>query len=127
MSASIESQGPLPDPGPPFRIGERVVFAPITLGPTSKYIEWAELVITDVDPEAETFGFYFASDPERRPSGQGLESICRLTPNFERWRAAWHEAFERTGDERLADKETDALWTFVVAEHPLRGHDLARP
>ena len=126
VSPSIEREDPLPDPGPPFRVGERVVLAPLTLGPTSKYIGRDELVITSVDPEAETFGFYVASDPERRPGGQGWESICRLTPNFIRWRTAWHEAFERSGDERLADEETASLWIRVVAEHPLYGHDIAR-
>ena len=49
----------LPPPGPPFQVGEEVVFFPAEIGPTSNWLRWDFAVIDDIDEDAESFGFHF--------------------------------------------------------------------
>jgi hypothetical protein len=116
---------PLPLQGPPFAVGEVVVFAPLTLGPVSTY-DWRDMVITDVDLEAESFHAYYSDDPERERFGQGFEMIARRTLYFERWLTAWKEAIAHSATDHDAFVKTADLWLYVVAEHPIYGPDVKR-
>ena len=114
----------LPEPGPPFEVGERVAFGPTVLGPTTMWRGMEEAVIVDIDDEAETFGFRFVSEGAGVRHGQGLENIVRVTRSYLAWRTAWEQSFARTGDEATADSEAGDLWLRVLAEHPIHGRDL---
>jgi hypothetical protein len=122
----------LPEPGPPFEVGEHVMFAPMVFATLDDpaWFKWEEAVITRVDPHSESFSFRFVSEPEEGPlvgpHAQGIENIVRITPNYLAWRRAFEEAYARTGDDRAASNETAELWLRVLAEHPIHGHDLER-
>lgn len=116
---------PLPPPGPPFHIGERVAFfpaeiAPAVKGPASVYLDLDEAVIDDIDEKAQSFGFHFVSEPGVRHA-QGFENIVRVNDSYRAWRSAWEAAYARTGSEEGADAEARKLWLRVLAEHPLHG------
>jgi hypothetical protein len=49
----------LPEPGPPFLVGEEIAFFPAEVGPTSRWLAWDFAVIDDVDYIAESCGFHF--------------------------------------------------------------------
>ncbi len=115
----------LPTPGPAFQVGEQVAFFPAVIGPTSPWLRLDFAVIDDIDIAAESFGFHFVGEPGVRHA-QGFENIVRRTPNYEAWRSAWKDAFDRTQDEAIADRDTDALWLRVLAEHPIHGGQLYR-
>ena len=89
----------LPDPGPPFKVGDRVAFGRTVLGPTSMWLKWEEAEILDVNAASETVGFRFVTDADDVRHAQGMETIVRVTPNYRTWRAAWDEAYARAGDE----------------------------
>jgi hypothetical protein len=111
---------PAPEPGPPFEVGERVAFFPAEIGPTSMWLAWDYAVIDDINEAAEDFGFHFVSEPGVRHA-QDFENIARCTPTYEAWRTAWTDAYSRTRDEALADRETEHLRIRVMAEHPIHG------
>jgi hypothetical protein len=115
----------LPEPGPPFLVGEGIAFFPAELGPTSRWLAWDFAVIDDIDYEAETCGFHFVGEPDRRVA-QGMENIVRRIQNYDVWRAAWEAAFARSGDESTADRATHDLRLRVLAEHPIHGPRLGR-
>ena len=114
----------LPEPGPPFRVGERVAFAPGVIGPTRMWLDWEEAVIVDLDDDAETFGFRHVSEPDDARHAQDQENIVRVTPNYRAWRTAWEASYVRTGDEQAADADASELWIKVLAEHPIHGKQL---
>jgi hypothetical protein len=116
----------MPEPGPPFRVGERVAFAPTVIGPTRMWLAWEEAVILRVDQEAVTFEFRHISEPEGARHSQGLENVVRVTDNYRAWRSAWEASFAKSGDEATADRENANLWLRVLAEHPMHGADLPR-
>jgi hypothetical protein len=115
----------LPQPGPPFGVGETVAFFPAELGPTSRWLAWDYAVIYVVDYEAESLGFHFVNEPDRRVA-QGMENVARRTPNYDAWRTAWEVAFTRSRDESVADGATHDLRQRVLAEHPIHGPRLGR-
>jgi hypothetical protein len=122
---SANPNEPLPPPGTPFRIGERVamfpaVIAPRVEGPASVYLDWDEMVIDDVNEEAQSFGFHFVSEPGVRQA-QGFENIVRVDDTYRAWRATWEEAYARTGSTQTADAESRTPWLRVLAGHPLHG------
>jgi hypothetical protein len=117
----------LPEPGPAFRVGDRVAFAPTVIGPTLMWFGWEEAVILDVNEEAQSFGFRHVSEPEGTRHAQGLENVVRVTPNYRTWRSAWEVSYAKSGDEAVADRETEELWLKVLAEHPIHGPDVDRP
>ncbi len=82
----VSVDGRLPEPGPPFRIGDEVAFFPAELDLPSdpSWLGWDFAVIDDVNADAESFGFHFASAPGARHS-QGMENIVRRTPKYETW------------------------------------------
>ena len=102
-----------------------MAFFPAEIGPTSNWLRLDLAVIDDIDEAAESFDFHFVGEPSVRHA-QGFENIVRCTPNYEAWRSAWEDAFERTQDEAIADRETDALWLRVLAEHPIHGCQVYR-
>jgi hypothetical protein len=116
----------LPEPGPPFRIGERVIFAPIVFGPISDYLndDENELEILEVDHEGGSFAYREIADPDGRRFAYGMDEVVRVTPNYVAWRAAWVDVYTRTCNEQTASRETENLWLRVLAEHPIHGHDL---
>jgi len=71
-----------------------------------------------VDHEAETIAFHFVNARDV-PVAQGMENLVRRTPNYAAWRAAWEACFEKTGDEAVADRETQTGWFRVIAEDPV--------
>ncbi len=114
-----------PQPGPPFRIGEHVVMFPAVVapdrpGPGSVYLDWDEMVIDDIDESAESFGFHFVSEPGVR-SGQGFENVVRADETYRSWRSAWLAAWEQTGSEAAANRETEELRLRVMAGQPIYG------
>jgi hypothetical protein len=113
----------LPAPGPPFAIGEHVVFIPAVLGPPSMWLKLDEAVIDDIDEEAESFTFHFVSQPGV-PAAQGLENVARANDTYRAWREAFESALAKSGDEGHADEETGDLWLRVLAEHPIHGPTL---
>ncbi len=129
---SHRQDNPLPEPGPPFEVGEHVMFAPTVFATPDdpRWLKWEEAVITRVNPRSESFSFRFVSEPEEGPlvgpHAQGMENIVRITPNYLACRHAYEEAFARTGDSRAASNETAELWLRVLAEHPIHGLDLER-
>jgi hypothetical protein len=124
MASTTDLDG-LPEPGPPFRVGESIGFFPAELGPTSRWLAWGYAVIDVVNEEAETCGFHFVDDPGRFAS-QGMENIARRTATYDAWRAAWQVAFASSEDEAAADQATNDLWLRVLAEHPIHGPTLGR-
>ncbi len=119
------AERPLPSPGPPFHIGERVAFFPAVIGPTSNWLQLDYAVIDDIDEPAESFGFHFVGEPGVHHA-QGLENVVRPSVNYDAWRFAWEAAFARTSDESAAHAETKELWLRVLAEHPIHGSDVDR-
>ena len=83
-----QALGPLPAPGPPFQVGELVAFFPAEIGPASFWLAWDDAIIEDIQPEAQSFGFHFVSEPGVR-RGQGFENVVRKSPNYKAWRRAW--------------------------------------
>ena len=77
-------------------------------------------VIDQINQEAESFSGHSVNDPTDLV-GQGFENVVRVSPAYEEWRAEWESAFERTGDEEVADSETELLRIRVLAEHPIHG------
>lgn len=118
----------LPEPGPPFAVGEHVRFAPTVFSTPDDpaWFKWEEAIIIDVSYRSESFGFRFVSEAEGVRHAQGMEVIVRITPNYLAWRRAYEEAYARTGDDQAASTETAELWRRVIAEHPIHGHDLDR-
>ena len=118
----------LPEPGPPFAVGEHVRFAPTVLSTPEDpaWFKWEEAVILEVDEEAETFAFRFISEPEGVRHAQGMEVIVRVTENYLAWRRAYEEAYARNGDDQAASNATAQLWRRVLAEHPIHGHEVRR-
>src|SRR5437867_4316441 len=96
----------LPEPGPPFRVGERVAFAATVIGPTRLWLDWEEVVIVDLDDEAKTFGFRHVSEVDDARHAQDLENIVRVTPNYRAWRTAWEASYARKGAATAAVYET---------------------
>jgi hypothetical protein len=96
------------------------IVAPRVEGPASVYLDWDEMVIDDINEAAESFGFHFVSKPDVR-YGQGFENIVRVNDSYRAWRAAWEDAYARTGSATSADNESRELWLRVLAEHPLHG------
>jgi hypothetical protein len=90
------------------------------------WLDWEEAVILDVDEEAQSFGFRHVSEREGVRHSQGLENAIRVTSNYRAWRSAWQESYAKSGDEMVADRETEGLWRKVLAEHPIHGPDLQR-
>src|SRR2546430_2845041 len=123
-----EQGGPLPEPGPPFAVGEHVRFAPIVFATPDDpaWFKWEEAVILDVDYGAESFGFRFVSEPEGVRHAQGMEVIVRSTENYLAWRQTYEMAYARTGDDQAAFRESKPLWLRVLAEHPIHGRDPQR-
>jgi hypothetical protein len=117
---------PLPEPGPPFTVGETVAFFPCEIGPTPVWVRLDYAVIEDIDEEAELFSFHFVGEPGQRHA-QGLENIVRVTPNYLAWREVWQEALRRTGDEFEAVRQTRQAWYRVVAESPIHGNGPNKP
>ena len=74
-------------------------------------------VIDQIDRAAESFSAHSVNDPTD-VVGQGFENVVRVSPAYQEWRTAWESAFERTGDEELADSETEDLRLRVLAETP---------
>lgn len=101
MSVDIEQ---LPTAGPAFEVGERVVFFPAEIGPTSMWMHWDDAIIKEIREAAQSFMFHFASGPGVR-HGQGFENVTRKTADYDAWRAAGESTFARTGDEDEADRE----------------------
>jgi hypothetical protein len=122
LRLSAPADEPWPEPGPPFRIGDELAFFPAELDLPSDpgWLRWDFAVIDDVNAEAESFGFHFASEPVGRHA-QGMENIVRRTPNYETWRAAFEAALAVTGDPAAAHERTHDLRRRVLAEHPIHG------
>ena len=123
--AMPEDPAKLPSAGPPFKVGEHVamfpaVVAPSVAGPESVYLDWDEMVIDNINRPAESFGFHFVSEPGVR-HGQGFENIVRANETYRAWRMVWLAAWERTGSNGVADRESRDLWLRLLAEHPIHG------
>jgi hypothetical protein len=101
-------------------VGETVAFFPAEIGPTSPWLAMDHAVIDQIDYEAESFRGHSVDNPAE-VVGQGFENVVRVSPAYHEWRAAWESTFERTGDEQVADSETESLRLKVLAEHPIHG------
>lgn len=117
----------LPRRGAPFRVGERVAFFPVQVGPTSLWLAWEDAVIDAIDEDAETFQFHHVSEPATARHGQGLENIVHRSENYFAWRKAWEAEYARSQNEDAADRATESLRLRVLAEHPLLGRDPGEP
>lgn len=113
---------PLPQPGPPFRIGEEIAFFPAEFETLEDpgWLRWDYAVIADIDEPAGSIGFYFLATPHARHA-QGMENIVRRTAGYLAWRSAFEAALAATGDPTKAHAQTHELWVRVMAEHPIHG------
>lgn len=117
---TTRSDEPLPDPGPPFAVGDEVAFFPAEVSAIDDpgWFRWDYAVIDEVNEAAETFRGHFESEPTR-PIAQDMNNIVRRTANYYRWRGAMERAIA-SGDFDRDEDEID-LRARVLAEHPIHG------
>jgi hypothetical protein len=117
---SEDARNPLPDPGPPFEVGDEVAFFPAEVSTPNDpgKLGFDYIVIDDIDEESETFGGHFVSAPSKR-FDQDMNNIVRRTFTYYRWREAMQRAI--AAGNAYNDPEEIDLRVRVLAEHPIHG------